>query len=267
MSQNDLGSRFFAYVQFRKLSTIRTGDVVRGLGLTEVQERNLLSRLARQKLIVRISRGVYRVPDRLPVGGAWSPGEYMLLADLMRENDATWQLCGPNAFNRYGFSEQVPNRLYVYNNRLSGRRLVGSSEIRLIKVADDRLGDTESFTTPDGIEVRFSSRLRTLVDSVYDWNRFGTLPQAYAWIASEIEAKPETPKELVRLVLKYGNVGTRRRFGKCLEHCGVKLHQRNRLLKSLPATTSLIPMVPDRPKQGTIDRRWGVLDNRDGEEQ
>lgn len=93
MSLNDLASRFFAYVQLRKVSTVRTGDVVRGLGLTEVQERNLLSRLALQKLIIRVSRGVYRVPDRLPVGGAWSPGEYALLADLMREHEATWQLC------------------------------------------------------------------------------------------------------------------------------------------------------------------------------
>lgn len=267
MSLNDLGSRFFAYVQLRKVSTVRTGDLVRSLGLTEVQERNLLSRLARQKLIVRISRGVYRVPDRLPVGGAWTPGEYALLADLMQEHGAAWQLCGPNTFNRYGFSEQVPNRLCVYNNRLSSRRVVGSTEMLLVKVVDDRLGDTESFTTPDGVEVRCSSRLRTLVDAVYDWNRFGTLPQAYEWITAEIEARPEAVKELVRLALKYGNVGTRRRLGKCLEDCGIETRQRNRLLKSLPATTALIPMVPARPKHGTVDRRWGVLDNRTKEEQ
>lgn len=267
MPLNDLATRFFAYVQLRKVSTVRTGDVVRDLGLTEVQERNLLSRLARQKLIVRISRGIYRVPDRLPVGGAWTPGEYTLLADLMREHGATWQLCGPNAFNRYGFSEQVPNRLCVYNNRLSGQRTVGQTEMLLIKVADDRLGDTETFATPDGVDVQCSSRLRTLVDAVYDWSRFGTLPQAYGWIVAEIEARSEAVKELVRLALKYGNIGTRRRLGKCLEDYGVEPRQRNRLLKSLPATTSLIPMVPDRPKRGTVDRHWGVLDNRIGEGQ
>lgn len=175
-----------------------------------------------------------------------------------------------DAFNRYGFSEQIPNRLYVYNNRLSGRRTVGSTEMLLIKVADDRLGDTETFTTPDGIEVWFSSRLRTLVDAVYDWNRFGTLPQAYWWITAELDARPDSVKEIVRLVLKYGNIGTRRRIGKCLEDYGVDIRQQNRLLKSLPITTALIPMVPDRPKRGSVDRRWAVqdnrLDNRDEEE-
>ncbi len=263
MPLNDLGSRFFAYVQLRRLSTVRTGDVVRDLGLTEVQERNLLSRLARQKLIVRVRRGVYRVPDRLPVGGAWTPGEYSLLSALMQEHQATWQLCGPNALNRYGFSDQIPNRLYVYNNQLSGKRNVGQTEILLIKVANERLGDTESFTTSDGSQVWFSSRVRTLVDAVYDWNRFGTLPLAYQWIMAELEARPDSVKEIVRLTLKYGNIGTCRRMGKCLESYGVGARQTNRLQKALPETSALVPMVPDRSRRGSVDRKWGILDNRE----
>jgi predicted transcriptional regulator of viral defense system len=261
MPLNDLGTRFFAYIQLRNLSTVRTGDIVRGLSLTEIQERNLLSRLARQKLIVRVRRGVYRVPERLPIGGVWTPGEYSLLSTLMVERQATWQLCGPNAFNRYGFSDQIPNRLYVYNDRLSGQRVVGQTEILFIKVADDRLGDRESFTVSDGAEVWFSSRIRTLIDAVYDWNRFGTLPQAYQWIQSELEVRPDTAKEIVRLTLKYGNIGTCRRVGKCLETCGVAVRLTNRLLKTLPETSALVRMLPDRPRRGSVDRKWGVLDN------
>ena len=29
---------------------------------------------------------------------------------------------GPSAFSRYGWDDQIPNRLYAYNNRLSGER-------------------------------------------------------------------------------------------------------------------------------------------------
>ena len=224
---------------------------------------NLLSRLARQKLIVRVRRGVYRVPDRLPVGGAWTPGEYSLLSALMLEHQATWQLCGPNAFNRYGLSDQIPNRLYVYNNRLSGKRNIGQAEILFIKVADNRLGDTESFKTPDDSHVWFSSRIRTLVDAVYDWDRFGTLPQAYQWIKAELEAWPDLVKEIVRLTLKYGNVGTCRRMGKCLESYGVDARQTNRLQKALPETSALVPMVPGQSRRGSVDRKWGILDNRE----
>ncbi|TDI38256.1 MAG: hypothetical protein E2P02_21005 [Acidobacteria bacterium] len=33
-----------------------------------------------------------------------------------------------NAFNRYGFDEQMPNRIYAYNNRISGDRSIWNGE-------------------------------------------------------------------------------------------------------------------------------------------
>ena len=59
-------------------------------------------------------------------------------------------LSGPNAFNRYGFDEQIPTRVYAYNNRISGERSIGSVTLMLIKVADERLGDTEEVKLEDG---------------------------------------------------------------------------------------------------------------------
>jgi hypothetical protein len=58
---------------------------------------------------------------RLPLGGKWSPGEFLALDALMETLGEEYQVCGPNAFNCYGFDEQVPNRLYACNNRLSGK--------------------------------------------------------------------------------------------------------------------------------------------------
>lgn len=264
MSQmlGELGTRFFAIIQMRNIDLVRTGDVVRHLGITESQERHLLSRLARQNMIVRIQRGVYQVPQKLPTGGKWSPGGYQLLYSLMKEQQTKWQLCGPNAFNRYGFSEQIPNRFYVYNNRLSGQRVMGMTELTFIKVQPQRLGDTESWKTPDGITVECSSRIRTLVDAVYDWSRFGSLPQAYDWIVEQMQQQPDTVEKLIRSVKKYGNTGTIRRIGRILEECPVPASLLNRLRKGLPKTTAFIPLVPTFPKRGTLDRIWGILDNR-----
>ncbi len=44
-------TQFFAYVQMRGQQTVRTGEVVRALGISPQQERDLLSRLARRNLI------------------------------------------------------------------------------------------------------------------------------------------------------------------------------------------------------------------------
>jgi predicted transcriptional regulator of viral defense system len=254
-------TRLFAYVQMRGLKTIRAGDLTKPLGLSAVQERKLVSRLAKAGLIARVWRGLYLVPARLPLGGTWSPDENLALNTLMKEQNGSYQICGPNAFNRYGLDEQVPTRVYAYNNQLSGDRRIGSVTLTLIRVAEDRLGDTEQVDTAEGETAVYSSRVRTLLDAVYDWSRFNTLPRAYDWIRKELKAKRVTSAELVAVTLKYGDIGTIRRMGALLEREGVASPLLKKLEKALPKTSSLIPWIPTKPKRGTVNRRWGVVIN------
>lgn len=252
---------FFAYVQFRGLQTVRTGDLRGPLALTAEQERELLKRVARAGLIARVQRGLYLVPPRLPLGGTWSPGEALALNALLDSQNGRYQACGPNAFNRYGFDEQIPNRVYAYNNRLSGDRTIGAVSVTLIRVADERLGDTERFKTSDGHMATYSSRTRALVDAVYDWSRFGSLPRAYGWTLRELTAQRVSPAELVKLTLRYGNTGTIRRMALLLERAGIDASLLRKLERALGPTTALIPWNPTAPKRGTVSRRWGVVVN------
>lgn len=254
-------TRLFAYVQMRGLKTVRAGELTKPLELSPVQERKLLSRLAKAGLIARVWRGLYLVPPRLPLGGSWSPDEILALNTLMKDQEGSYQICGPNAFNRYGFVEQVPTRVYAYNNRISGDRRIGSVALTLIKVADDRIGDTEELDTAEGQTAVYSSRLRTLLDAVYDWSRFNSLPRAYEWIRQELKVKRVTLAELVSASLKYGDIGTIRRMGALLEREGVASPLLKKLEKALPKTSSPIPWIPTKPKRGMVNRRWGVVIN------
>lgn len=262
-SLNEQETRFFAYVQAQARETVETGDLVRDLGLTPLQERKLLSRLSRRRLIARVRRGLYLVPSRLPVGGKWSPGAARALTALMQDRDAAYQICGPNAFSRYGWDEQIPNQIFAYNNRISGERQIAAISIILIKVAEERLGDSDSITTPDGIDLFYSSKVRSLLDAVYDWSRFNTLPRAYEWIRSEIRQDRSIAARLISVTVRYGNQGTIRRIGKLLEMEDIPRRLLRKLEKPLRATTSLIPWDPTQPKRGSVDRRWGVVLNND----
>jgi len=257
----DLETQLFAYVQLRRLSSVRTGDLTSPLGITPTQERELLSRLVRRGLIARVRRGLYLVPPRFPPGGKWSPGELSALSALIDDRQGRYQICGPNAFYRYGWDDQVPNRIYAYNNRISGERKIGSVALVLIKVADERLGATEVFQTPEGVKAVYSSRTRTLIDAVYDWSRFGSLPRAYAWIRSELAEDEKAATRLVKVAIQYGNVSTLRRLGKLLELEAVKPSLLRQLEAGITRSSALIPWVPTYPKRGTVDRRWGVLFN------
>lgn len=256
-----LGTQLFAYAQLRKLRTLATGDLVRNLRISSKQERELFSRLNRAQFIAQVRRGLYLIPERLPLGGKWSPDEILAVNTLMEDQQGRYQICGPSAFNRYGFDEQVPTRVYAYNNRLSGDRNIGAVALTLIKVADERLGGVEEIQTSDGLTALYSSRARSLIDAVYDWSRFNTLPRAYAWIRRELAADRVTASELVSLTLQFGDKGTQRRIGALLEREGVSEVQLRKLRHALPATTGLIPWIPTEPKRGTIDRRWGVVWN------
>jgi predicted transcriptional regulator of viral defense system len=256
-----LETQFFAYAQMRQWRTVRAGALTGPLRLTARQERKLLSRLARAGMIARVWRGVYLVPPRLPLGGKWSPGEILALTTLVEDRGGRYQICGPNAFNRYGFDEQVPNRVYAYNNRISGERTVGSVALTLIKVADERLGDTEEIETAEGAKAVYASRVRTLVDAVYDWSRFNSLPRGYDWIRKELSAKRVRAEDLVRVTLQYGDKGTTRRMGVLLEGEGVDAALLRKLERALPPSTGLIPWIPGYSKRGTVNRRWGVVVN------
>lgn len=254
-------TRFLAYMQMRKRQTVRTGELTGPLRLRPNQERELFRRLARGQLIARVRPGLYLVPLQLPLGGIWSPDEALAINTLMADKQGRYQICGPNAFNYYGFDEQIPNRLYAYNNRISGERIIGSIALTLIKVDDTRLGSTRTVKIAAGSDLVYASRARTLVDAVYDWARFNSLPQAYQWICQELKTGRVAAKELVDATLRYGDIGTIRRMSVLLEREQAGQSLLNRLQKALPASTSVIPWIPRRPKRGIINRRWGVVEN------
>lgn len=257
----ELETQFFAYTQLRKKSTVSTGNLVSNLAITEAQERKLLFQLCRSGLIARLKRGLYLVPPRIPAGGKWGPDEFLILSELMKALGGRYQVCGPTAFHFYGFDEQIPNRVYVYNNKIYGDRNIGGTSFTFIKTSDERLGGVYAFKTPEGVEAVLSSKSRTLVDAVYDWSRFNTIPRSYNWIRSVLATEGKLLKELIEMTLKYGNQGTIRRIGYLLETMGIQKRWLNRLRGRLSLSSSLIPWIPGISARGKIVKKWGLIVN------
>lgn len=222
----------------------------------------MLSRLARGGTIVRLKRGMYLVPPRLPLGGTWNPGENLILREIMRVcRNGRYQLCGWPMFNRYGFTEQVATRIYAYNNRICGDRTIAGQEYTFIKVPDKRLGGIIARTAPDGIEIRMPTKARALIDAVYDWSRFNTLPVAYGWIRMAVGKNRRLADEMAEMACRYGNQGTVRRIGFILDSMGLRGGWKVRLKKTLRKSASIIPLVPVKKTSGPVNREWGIIVN------
>ncbi len=257
----NLSSQFFAYIQLKNKNVIRTGDIAPVLNITKSQESDLLRRLADSGWIVRLKRGVYLVPDRLPVGGKYNPGSAIILKQLLKEYGGQYQITGPTAFNFYGFDNQVPNMFYVYNNRISGTRRIGNQSYLFIKTSGQRLGSITEIATPQGISITYSSKSRTLMDAVYDWSRFNSLPRGYKWIESALQAEPEIVSRLVDVTIKYSNQATMRRMGYLLDSLRQSPKLINQLSAKLSRSKSLIPWTPNRENRGKVNRKWGIILN------
>ena len=257
-----LEQRFLSYTQWKSLATVRCGELRSVLNLDALQEKKVLSRMARAGVIARLKRGVYLFPSRLPISGLWNPGEYLVLRELMKACDnGRYQLCGWPVFNRYGFTEQVPTRVYAYNNRLSGERTIGGQAYTFVKIADDRLGATVTSQAPDGVKIVMPTQARALMDAVYDWSRFACLPAAYDWIRQAVRADRRLAEELARTACRYGNQGTIRRIGYLLDELCPRSAWRERMKKALRQSASLIPLVPGISARGPVNRDWGLVVN------
>jgi predicted transcriptional regulator of viral defense system len=262
--KKELGSlemQLLAYAQMRKQETLSLGKIAPILGITKKQERELFSRLSRAGIIIRLKRGVYLIPPRLPTGGRWTVSGYYVLSKLMDILKGQYQISGPNAFNFYGFDDQVPNRIYVYNDRMFGEKNIGGTAFVFIKTDGKRLGSTRSLKTPDDIDTVMVSKTRALVDAVYDWSRYNTIPRAYGWIAETLQNEPESIINLIGDTLKYSNKGTIKRIGYLLDQLGINDDRLIEMKRQLSTSKSLIPWIPGQAAKGSINREWGLIIN------
>lgn len=260
-SLGELELRSLAYVQFRKREFLRVGDLVEGIGLSKSQEYALLFRLEAKGQIVRIKRGIYYVPPQLPPSGRISVSEYFILSKYMEIEKAAYQISGPSAFHRYGFDEQIPNILYVYNDRISEGKTIGGYRFVFIRTVKVRLKGSDLLRDASGVSVNIASKPKALVDAVYDWSRFNTLPRAFSWIAAATKKDRRLAPQIINAAVEYGNIAVVRRIGCLLMHNGFSKRSLQKLKDSLCDTLSLIPLVPQKPARGTADKYWGVIIN------
>lgn len=119
----------------------------------------------------------------------------------------------------------------------------------------------EIVKTPDGEELVYSSRTRALIDALYDWSRFNSIPRAFAWIRKSLQEHLAWPVELARAAVRFGNQSTLRRLGYILQQTDSSAKANKIIRKALRRADSLVALVPSRSRKGQIIKEWGVIDN------
>ncbi len=73
--------------------------------------------------------------------------------------------------------------------------------------------------TDDGkfIWANHSSPEQAILDAVYDYKKFGTLPKAYNWVVDSLKDKKIKSEKLANVAIKYGNIMSQKRIGWILD--------------------------------------------------
>ena len=148
-------------------------------------------------------------------------------------------ISGPAVFNLYGYSDQVSSWFTVYNNKFSKKLYILQYHLDFMKVVSSRLGAVQkikSYNDDMGgvIWAPCGSPEQILLDAVYDYKKYGTLPKAYDWISKALKNKKINPAKMVAVAVKYGNTISQKRIGWVLD----KLISEKRIVKPLQKKAS-----------------------------
>ncbi|MDO9577589.1 MAG: hypothetical protein Q7J16_06860 [Candidatus Cloacimonadales bacterium] len=257
----DLELKLLAYIQMTNAKTISTGDVVKVLGITKQRENTLFSVMNKKGMILRITTGYYLIPDKIsPTSNALIDGMEILFY-LMNYYDAKYIISGPTAIYYYGFTTQIPNRIYVYNDKICGDKQISNNAFVFMQTSIKRLKGAKTISTNKGLKIPFASKSRLLIDCIYDWNRYNTIPKVFTWIRKEISQDPKVTSNLISDAIRYGNKAVIARLGYCLDQIGIEQGELNRLRKKIAESKSIIPLIPDTDLKGSVNKKWGLIIN------
>jgi predicted transcriptional regulator of viral defense system len=257
----DLEVKLLDFMQLKDSPIIRSGDMVEVLGITQQRENNLLSNMDQKGLVVRIKKGYYIVSPRIPIGNYARISEYKLLYYIMQAYDTQYLVSGPTAIYYYGYTTQIPNRIYVYNSKISGDKEIGGRSFVFMKTSTKRLKAADIIKMYDGTEVPYTSRARLLIDCIYDWNRYNTIPRVFKWIKNEIKKDPDITEKLVSNAIRYGNKSVQCRLGYFLEKLDINAKFVERMQKKIAGSKSIIPLIPNTDLKGSVNKKWGLIIN------
>ena len=257
--------QFFAWTQLENRDQVQTGDLVKSMNLSPKQEADLFYNLSSSGFIIKLHRGFYLIPNKIPSKGLWSPSPYLVINKYMENAGVKkFYVSGPAIFNKYGYSDQLSAWFTVYNDKISKKKNILQYHLDFKKVVPSRLGAIKKMKSYIGdgkfVWARIGSPEQVILDAVYDYKKYGTLPKAYNWIIDSLRDKIINPRKLVDVTIKYGNTMSQKRIGWTLDNLKVSKKIISSLQRKISKSKFLTPLNP-KNRKGSINKKWGVIEN------
>ncbi|RJS70345.1 hypothetical protein CW696_05945 [ANME-2 cluster archaeon] len=242
-------SYLLSYLTENRKNIFALSDVVTVLDCTYENAKVIVERLAKKKWIVRIIKGRYLIaPLTAGVKGEYTEHEFIIATLFEPCYIAYW-----TALNYYGFTEQVPNKIFVVaRKRLKDKEILGM-KFKFVHISEKKFfGFNEILIS--NVRVKISDKEKTIVDCLDKPRYCGGIEEitkAAFFAKDEIDLG-----KLTDYVTEMGNNAAIKRLGFILDLLGMDSKNLDGKISN-----SYSILDPTKRKKGKYDPKWKLLLN------
>ena len=229
----------------KKIFTIDEATKITGLDKNTLKV--LLSRLEKRGWVERIEKGKYII---IPLGaekGEYTLHEFIIGSLLVKPSAiAYW-----SALNYHGFTEQIPNTVFVQTTARKKRQDLRIFGVRykIIRIKPEKFFGIEKIWIEE-FQVPITDREKTVIDCLDKPRYCGGIIEVAKAFREELDTE-----KLREYALRMDNSAIIRRLGYLCDYFEVSID----LPK--PKTRNYILLDPTMPGEGHVDSKWRVMVN------
>jgi len=186
--------RIMSILEYKKIQIILRNELIslikKYLQIKDIKD--LIEKLQKKKKLVSIKKGVYMVIPFSAIDKRWALDESRLVDYLLKEN---YYIGLYNAFNQHGFTEQIPNKMFVFNTKYSADKKILHYSFKFFKIKKDKLFGITKDMYP------YSDKERTIIDALEYPEYLGGLSE----VIDRIKSVKFDKEKLIDYAIKYNS--------------------------------------------------------------
>ncbi len=249
----EVGVKLLATLSEDKKNIFTVEDASKALDRKSSEVAKLLHDLAKNKWIMRISRGKYLIlPLEAGIEAEFTEHEFVIASYLV----SPYYVGYWSALNYYGLTEQVPRTVFVATPKRKREVSISGVDYKFITLSRKKFFGYENISIGQN-SVAISSKEKTLLDCLDHPEYSGELAEAAKglWNARD-EISFETLFEHAK---RLGSNAVLKRLGYLMELYEFEPSLVKEINNSISKSYS--PLDPTKPKKGRYNSRWKLLLN------
>ena len=241
--------------EFEKQKIITT-PFVQKLFPNKNKASKTVASLTRKGRIIRLEKGKYIIVPMKAPNQQWTPNEFIVAALWM--GDTFYYIGYFTMYNYWGFTEQIPQTVFVLNLRKNAQKTIGDVKYEAVKIDEKKYFGIQKIKIED-TDVCISDKERTLVDFVY--NPIGSFNNVAPVLKESI--KEIDLDKFINYLNRFPVVSVRKRAGFFLDEIGCGNTLLKKIKKSIGRQDTYVVLDPsNKSRKGNINKEWKIIVNR-----